>query len=315
MIKLFTHKDLDGVGCAILAQLSYGTENVDIEYCNYSDINERVTSYISNDEYMKYDFCFITDISINENLADYINTTQPKGFKEGFMLNEHFQLLDHHKTALEINKYWWCKVKEFNGGAFKTSGTELFYEWLIINKKLPPSGDIYELVNLVTNYDTWRWVTLGEDGEICKQVNDLYYLYGRDEFIAWVKSQLHDGVFPRLYEKDKLVLKLRQREIDEYIKGKNETMIKTSIEGYRAGVVFADRYQSELGNELCKLNADIDFVAIVNMDKSVSYRTVKEIDLGEIATVFGGGGHPESAGSGINDYIRNKVVRDIFYFE
>ena len=40
MIKLFTHTDLDGVGCAILAKLAFG-EEVDISYCNYDDINER----------------------------------------------------------------------------------------------------------------------------------------------------------------------------------------------------------------------------------------------------------------------------------
>ena len=38
-IKLFTHTDLDGVGCAILAKLAF--ENVDIEYCNYDDINQK----------------------------------------------------------------------------------------------------------------------------------------------------------------------------------------------------------------------------------------------------------------------------------
>ena len=40
MIKLFTHTDLDGIGCAILAMLAY--EDVEIKYCNYDDINEKV---------------------------------------------------------------------------------------------------------------------------------------------------------------------------------------------------------------------------------------------------------------------------------
>ena len=41
MIKLFTHTDLDGIGCAILAKLAFG-EEVDIEYCDYDNINEKV---------------------------------------------------------------------------------------------------------------------------------------------------------------------------------------------------------------------------------------------------------------------------------
>lgn len=40
--KLFTHTDLDGVGCAILAYLAFGRENVDVEYCDYSNIDDKV---------------------------------------------------------------------------------------------------------------------------------------------------------------------------------------------------------------------------------------------------------------------------------
>ena len=49
MIKLFTHTDLDGVGCAILAKLTFGAEAVDIEYCNYDDINTKVEEYFNSD--------------------------------------------------------------------------------------------------------------------------------------------------------------------------------------------------------------------------------------------------------------------------
>ena len=54
MIKLFTHTDLDGVGCAILAKLAFG-EEVDISYCNYDDINENVMNYLNhNDNSLKW---------------------------------------------------------------------------------------------------------------------------------------------------------------------------------------------------------------------------------------------------------------------
>lgn len=29
-IKLFTHIDLDGIGCAVLAYLAFGKENIDV---------------------------------------------------------------------------------------------------------------------------------------------------------------------------------------------------------------------------------------------------------------------------------------------
>ena len=67
-IKLFTHTDLDGVGCAILAYLAFGRENVDVEYCNYDDVDEKVETFIEQEELFKsYDkvkeFCDFVESS------------------------------------------------------------------------------------------------------------------------------------------------------------------------------------------------------------------------------------------------------------
>ena len=47
---------------------------------------------------------------------------------------------------------------------------------------------------------------------------------------------------------------------------------------------------------------------------TVSYRTVKEdIDLGkDVASLFGGGGHPKAAGSEFSQTIKLKIVGKIF---
>ena len=74
-IKLFTHgADLDGVGCSILAYLAFGRKDVDVEYCNYDDVDEKVEELLSNSDLRNlYDKIFITDISINEELAKAID--------------------------------------------------------------------------------------------------------------------------------------------------------------------------------------------------------------------------------------------------
>ena len=115
MIQLFTHTDLDGIGCAVLAKFAFGN-NVDIEYCNYDDVDSKVEEHF--DSGIEYE-CHITDISIDEELAYKIND----GDKE-------FQLLDHHATALGLNKFYWCTVKVENEDGIKTSGTELYYNYL-----------------------------------------------------------------------------------------------------------------------------------------------------------------------------------------
>ena len=89
-------------------------------------------------------------------------------------------------------------------------------------------------------------------------------------------------------------------------------MVK-NITNYNVGVVFAEQYQSELGNVLAKNHPELDFIAIIDPSSSVSYRGVKDnIDLGQFAKIYGGGGHPKSAGSQISENVRNRVLEIIF---
>lgn len=300
MIKLFTHTDLDGVGCAILAKIAFG-EDIDIEYCNYDDINLKVEEFFNSELECE---CHITDISINEELACKINDN-----------DKNYVLLDHHPTALNLNKFEWCKVQvEDEKTNIKTSGTEMYYNWLIDNNHLKSNDTLDRFVEIVRDYDTWRWQSLGEDGIICKQVNDLLYIYGREKFIEWCMSEIQDSVFPRLYEPDSLVLEIRQKEIDDYVKLKDKQLFIGNMCGKVCGFVFAESYSSELGNRLCQMHPEFDFVAVINMNGTVSYRTIKDdIDLGkDVAQVFGGGGHPKAAGSQFSKKIQMKVLEEIF---
>lgn len=303
----------DGVGCAILAKLAFDNELddelVDVEFCNYDDINKKVEEYFNN--HLDYEYeCYITDISISEELAckidDYVN--EPSNYT-------NYKLLDHHATALNLNKFSWCRVRtEDEETDIKTCGTEMYYYWLVDNGYLSKCDILDRFVEVIRDYDTWRWATLGEEGVICKQVNDLLYLYGRDKFIRWCMSEINDCVFPRLYAADELVLKIKQKEIDDYIKYKDEQLVIDDLCGKTCGFIFAERYFSELGNKLCQIHPELDLVAMINMDGIVSYRSIKDdIDLGkDIAQVFGGGGHPKAAGSQFSREIQMEIIRKIF---
>ena len=43
MTCLFTHDDLDGVGCAIVARLAFPDDLV-VKYCSYKSINSEINS-------------------------------------------------------------------------------------------------------------------------------------------------------------------------------------------------------------------------------------------------------------------------------
>ena len=97
-IKLFTHTDLDGIGCAILAYLAFGRENVDVEFCNYDDVDEKVRNLIvDHSTVSEYDRIYITDISVREEVAQIIDT---------WIDRDKIWLFDHHGTAMWLNKYW-----------------------------------------------------------------------------------------------------------------------------------------------------------------------------------------------------------------
>lgn len=92
MVRLFSHSDLDGIGCGILAQLAFGKDNVEISYCDYDNIDSTVKEYLGTEQDDTIPI-YITDIRVNEETAELLN-------KRG-----NVQLLDHHPTALGLNKY------------------------------------------------------------------------------------------------------------------------------------------------------------------------------------------------------------------
>lgn len=317
-VKLFTHTDLDGIGCAVLAYLAFGRENVDVEYCDYKNVNEKVEDFYLNERDKIYDAAFITDISVNEEVAEQIDLI--------VKVDGKWQLIDHHATALGLNKYKWCDVSVEDYLGVKTSGTMMFY-WYLNSKGYFKEGkyshricnNIFNFARTVRDYDTWRWKEeLGEGGVACKQLNDLFHIYGRNEFIEWALDNIFelDNV-PYFLEKDRALLEQKQKDIDNYISQKNKQLV--SIEdnfGYKCGVVFADRYLSELGNKLSELHPELDYISMIDIGNGgVSYRTVREdIDLGgEIAHSFGGGGHRNAAGSSFDgERVRRVVMKELF---
>lgn len=300
MIKLFTHNDLDGIGCGILSMLAFG-DDVDISYCGHNNINSSVLYHFNANT---KDEVHITDICVNSGVAKTIDSSCRK-----------YIVLDHHKTSLPMGeKYKWCKVQVENEDGLMTSGTEMYYKWLVENGKLQKTATLDRFVEVVRNYDTWRWAEMGEDGLICKDVNDLLYLYGRDEFIDWAIEEIKGDRFPYLYDEDITVLEVNQRTIDEYVDEKERQMVVSAICGVPCGIVFADKYFNDIGHALCDRHPEVDFIAMVDMGRcSVSYRAKKDgVDVGAIAKNFGGGGHQKAAGAEFSKELREEIVSIIF---
>lgn len=317
--KVFSHTDLDGIGCVILAYLAFGRDNVDVEYCNYDDVDGKIREFYLYGTPEKYDAIYITDISVDEEVAEEIDSLVKAG--------QNWKLVDHHATALWLNCHGWCEVLSIDPyTTIKTSGTEIFWRYLVCDKymfwnfEVREKRNLEQFVQIVRDYDTWRWKELGEEGVVCKQVNDLFYIYGREEFIDWTLRRLKFygsyPEFPSFSDEDLLLLDQKQKDIDHYIEKKDkQLMVRTDAFGYTYGVIFAEQYFSELGNRLCELYPELDYVTMIDIcGGKVSYRTVREdLDVGgTIAHSHGGGGHPKAAGSTFDEWdVRDLVIRGV----
>ncbi|HZG71573.1 MAG TPA: hypothetical protein VEY51_08535, partial [Chondromyces sp.] len=132
MVYLFTHNDLDGVSCGILAKLAYG-ENAEISYNSVGSLDHQVRRHLEKGE--KEGRVIITDLSIhseNEQLMDK--------FVEG---GGEAYLIDHHKSALHLNDHSWGQVTVEKDGVL-TSATSLFYEFLLTKGEIEKNQTIDE---------------------------------------------------------------------------------------------------------------------------------------------------------------------------
>jgi uncharacterized protein len=315
-VKLFTHNDLDGVGCELLANLAFKNPSV-THTKNPQDASNKVKEFIEEGTYKYYDKVFITDISVNEEVSNMISSLGNEMFK--------FQLLDHHATALDLNKHLWAKVvvDDIHG---KCSGTSMFHTYLTREGFF--QREIYRdaltvMVEKIRRYDTWEWKERYYDEEAGK-LNDLMWLLGSRQFVQIFHSRLLwsdmftviEGSWSGMFQKeDELVLSLDKKKKESYIDRKEKQMFTINFLGRKAGVVFAEQYISELGNALSENNSkDLDYVILVDMGgQKVSLRTVhNNIDLGkDVASKFGGGGHAKASGFSINPSIPKHVVEMI----
>ena len=298
-IKLFTHNDLDGIGNEILAKLAFDYVDVTIVR-NPAEASLEFDEFLFHELHKDYDHIFITDISISEDVAKKVDS-----------LNlQNLTLLDHHSTAMYLNKHpLWAKVEVVRNG-IPMSGTHLFYELLNAHKLFDGMWGEKALeifVEKIRRYDTWEWKDKYFD-TTASDLNNLFWLYGREKFVNTYVNRFnslqqfstHRDVWVEMFsDTDKLVLDMNREEKKAYFIRKEKEMIVSTYNGYKVGIVYADRFISELGNHLSEMYSNLDYVALIDIGKcKVSLRTIHDdIHLGEeIAKKFGGGGHSKASG-------------------
>ena len=280
--------DPDGVTPIILSKLVF--EEIDYILSENKDVNDNVKNNLD-----KYDFIYVVDLNISEELADFIE----ENYKDKIMI------IDHHLSCNNMNKYSFIEVNAEG----KESGTSLYYKYLLnnYNNNLLNRESTKMLVEHVRTMDIYDFSKTSK--EEAEKLEMIFKIYGKDRFIDKFYNVIINDL--ELYSKEDLnLVELEKERIKRYIEEKD--FIEISLDNKRVGVVFAERYISELGNYLINKYDYLDYIVLINMDKKISYRGNGKVDLSVIAKKFGGGGHVNAAGNCLPSDLKEKVIKEIF---
>ncbi|MDT8862445.1 oligoribonuclease [Alkalihalobacillus sp. MEB130] len=304
MYRLYTHNDLDGVGCGILARLAFGTD-VDVRYNSVQGLDFQIERFLEQNRID--DVLLITDLSVHSENEKKIEEFVKKGGS--------VTMLDHHKTALHFNDYSWASVTvQYDDGRL-AAATSLLYDYLRKQGLLEASSSLDDFVELVRLWDTWEW----EKHEVikAKRLNDLFFMLSIDEFEERMVKRLQENESFEFDEFEEKILDMEETKIERYIRRKRRELIQTFIGPYCTGIVHAESYHSELGNELGKDCPHLDYIAILNAGgKKISFRTIHDhVDVSEVANQFGGGGHAKASGCSLTEEAFKLYISEPFPLE
>ncbi|MFJ1464397.1 radical SAM protein [Clostridioides difficile] len=301
-VCLFKHIDMDGESSEIVL----GLNNINVLKsvgCDYSNVDKLVLDFINKKEYLNFDMTYIVDISVSNEVAKKIDEVVKEGAK--------FKLIDHHKTALDLNKYFWAKVILFDRKGKPTCGTKLLFEDVFGPSDLY-FKELRYFVELVQEWDTFSWTKTNNLEAI--RLNDLFEEMGSIDFIKSIIEKITNN--KELFSEEeniKIDLKTKSRidyfdEIGAKLVQRKMNLLKDEKQQeFNVGIVSVDdrREISLLGHFLYTKFDKLDFIAILNkLNNNVSLRTNKNIDLSEIAKLnFNGGGHPSSAGCDLDIFM------------
>ncbi|MED1205012.1 DHH family phosphoesterase [Heyndrickxia acidicola] len=304
MYTLFTHNDLDGIGCGILAKLAFG-EQIHVYYCSISNLNSRVEMFLEQEN--QENTLIVTDLSVSEKNEEKISAFVQAG--------GNAVLIDHHKTAEHLNRHDWAHVQTQEEEGKLASATSLFLHYLKEKHNIHFTSALFQFVELVRLYDTWEWEK--NQNLEAKRLNDLFYMFSIEEFEEKMLNKLRmqgEFCFDELETK---LLDIEENRVERYIRGKKREVYQALIHNYNAGVVHAESYHSELGNELSKEFPHLDYIAIIMAGrKKISFRTIHDhVDVSEIAGEYGGGGHKKASGCQLTPEAFVSFVDKTFHSE
>lgn len=302
---IFTHNDLDGVGCGVIGK--YYFPDAYVQYCSYDNIDDTLLYFLSHNENILSEMrIIISDIYYKQENSD---------ITEMLRMARELIICDHHATSA------WLNNVDFQHNSFvnviadsDVCGTKILFKILDDLYAMPDSTKILEFVENVNSWDVWQWVKqLPETNDVEKlkdainhnmsfTLNGAVYFYGIENFVNKMLMYFHNFIdFDDIVSEKLIEFNTKQiNSVTNYIK----THYEYESEHYGKipyTIIKLNSPNISLASLLCKnaMEPDDKFLAIyIDEDKdAVSLRcNIDGIDLSVIAKECEGGGHKDAAG-------------------
>ena len=302
---IFTHNDLDGVGCGVIGK--YYFSDAYVQYCSYDNIDDTLLYFLSHNKNILSEMrIIISDIYYKQENSDITEMLRMAG---------ELIICDHHATSA------WLNNVDFQHNSFvnviadsDVCGTKILFKILDDLYAMPDSTKILEFVENVNSWDVWQWVKqLPETNDVVKlkdainhnmsfTLNGAVYFYGIENFVNKMLMYFHNFIdFDDIVSEKLVEFNTKQiNSVTDYIK----THYVYESEHYGKipyTIIKLNSPNISLASLLCKnvMEPDDKFLAIyIDEDKdAISLRcNVEGIDLSVIAKECEGGGHKDAAG-------------------
>ena len=302
---IFTHNDLDGVGCGVIGK--YYFPDAYVQYCSYDNIDDTLLYFLSHNENILSEMRII--------ISDIYYKQENSNITEMLRMAGELIICDHHATSA------WLNNVDFQHNSFvnviadsDVCGTKILFKILDNLYVMPDSTKILEFVENVNSWDVWQWVKqLPETNDVVKlkdainhnmsfTLNGAVYFYGIENFVNKMLMYFHNFInFDDIVSEKLVEFNTKQiNSVTDYIK----THYEYESEHYGKipyTIIKLNSPNISLASLLCKnaMEPDDKFLAIyIDEDKdAVSLRcNVEGIDLSDIAKECEGGGHKDAAG-------------------
>ena len=302
---IFTHNDLDGVGCGVIGK--YYFPDAYVQYCSYDNIDDTLLYFLSHNKNILSEMrIIISDIYYKQENSDITEMLRMAG---------ELIICDHHATSAWLNNVNFQHNSIVNVIADSdVCGTKILFKILDDLYAMPDSTKIHKFVENVNSWDVWQWVKqLPETNDVVKlkdainhnmsfTLNGAVYFYGIENFVNKLLMYFHNFIdFDDIVSEKLVEFNTKQiNSVTDYIK----THYVYESEHYGKipyTIIKLNSPNISLASLLCKnaMEPDDKFLAIyIDEDKdAISLRcNIEGIDLSVIAKECEGGGHKDAAG-------------------